>query len=433
MKSSLLEAPVRSELDEALDHPAARPVVEIYKWATELGLRGASAETIFDGYCRNLVVNGIRLLRGHVSTPTLHPQWAGYGYTWRRKTNALNVQVFLRGDTPSEMWLTSPFFNLIDRAQRGERDPQLRRRLEQGPEQRDFPALIEFHAEGATDYFAAISVFGENGDPAQGKGVVYSFTTDAPGGFRDPEIELIQMTLPAVSLALKAHAGHQIATNLLRTYLGDHTASRVHSGSVQRGATEALRAALFYADVRGFTKLTDVTPADQIIDMLDDIFETLIAPMRTRGGHVLKFIGDAVLAIFPFEDGDEAYTCRAALDAAEEAIEALEKRRLERMEAGVPFASVDIALHVGELMYGNFGAVDRLDFTAIGPAVNEVARLEKLCEPLGRKLLMSERFARAAVTCSGRLKALGSFNLRGVSEPKEVFGCAKELSDPVAS
>ncbi len=104
------------------------------------------------------------------------------------------------------------------------------------------------------------------------------------------------------------------------------------------------------------------------------------------------------------------------------------------MTAGLPFASVDIALHVGEVMYGNFGAVDRLDFTAVGPAVNEVARLEKLCEPLGRRLLMSSRFARSAVTeCEGRLKSLGQFTLRGVGEPKEVFGCTKEMADPVAS
>ena len=112
-----------------------------------------------------------------------------------------------------------------------------------GPDQRDFPALVEFHAEGATDYYAAIYVFGENGDPAHGKGVVFSFTTDAPGGFSDFEIELIQSTLPVISLALKAHAGHQIASNLLRTYLGEHTAQRVHTGSILRGATEGLHAA----------------------------------------------------------------------------------------------------------------------------------------------------------------------------------------------
>src|SRR5277367_1299608 len=113
MNTSTLQAPLRTELDVAFDHPAARPVVEIYKWATDLGLRGAGAEPLFDGYCRNLVANGVRLLRGHVSTPTLHPQWSGYGYTWRRKANSLNVQVFLRDGVVSEAFIHSPFNQLI--------------------------------------------------------------------------------------------------------------------------------------------------------------------------------------------------------------------------------------------------------------------------------------------------------------------------------
>ena len=261
-----------------------------------------------------------------------------------------------------------------------------------------------------------------------------SFTTDAPGGFAEGEIELIQATLPALALALKSHAGHEIASNLLRTYLGEHAGQRVHSGSVRRGVAESLQAALLYADVRGFTRLSDILSGAEIMDMLDDIFEAVIAPLRPRGGHVLKFIGDAVLAIFPFEERDEAETCRIALDAAEEALASLSVRGDERRKEGRPFAEVDIALHVGEVLYGNFGAVDRLDFTAIGPAVNEVARLEKLCEPLGRHILMSDRFANAARTpCGARMRSLGTFTLRGVGAPKEVFGCSKEVADPVAT
>jgi adenylate cyclase len=195
-----------------------------------------------------------------------------------------------------------------------------------------------------------------------------------------------------------------------------------------------LQAALLYADVRGFTRLSDILSGAEIMDMLDDIFEAVIAPLRSRGGHVLKFIGDAVLAIFPFGERDEAETCRIALDAAEEALASLSARADERRKEGRPFADVDIALHVGEVLYGNFGAVDRLDFTAIGPAVNEVARLEKLCEPLGRHILMSERFANAARRpCGARMRSLGTFTLRGVGAPKEVFGCSKEVADPVAT
>ena len=161
MNSLAVAAPDWGQESAPLFDPEMRPLAEIYKWLTSAGLRGANAEALFDGYCQRLVWAGVRLLRGHVSTRTLHPQWQGYGFTWRRETNAMHVQMFAHNGAPSEVWLTSPFFHLIERARAGEFDAQIRRRLEEGPEQRDFPALVEFHAEGATDYFAAINTFGE--------------------------------------------------------------------------------------------------------------------------------------------------------------------------------------------------------------------------------------------------------------------------------
>src|SRR5271165_3545065 len=156
--------------------------------------------------------------------------------------------------------------------------------------------------------------------------------------------------------------------------------------------------------------------------MLNDVFEILTAALRPRGGHVLKFIGDAMLATISFDEPDEKAACRRALDAAVEASANLKARNSDRDAAGLPFADVDIALHVGEVLYGNVGAADRLDFTVIGPAVNEVVRMEKLCEPLSRQILFSSRFAEAAGRCDGRLESLGQFQLRGVDEAKEIFG-----------
>jgi adenylate cyclase len=256
--------------------------------------------------------------------------------------------------------------------------------------------------------------------------VVYSFSTDRPGGFADEEVELLRSTLPGLSLAMKAHAGYDIASSLLQTYLGHDAGHRVHNGAVQRGAAHSLHAVLWYADIRGFTRVSDATSGPAIIEMLDDVFETLAAPLRTRGGQVLKFIGDAMLATFSFEKADQAQTCRRALEAAIEAMGALEARNAERVAAGLPIVSVDLALHVGEVLYGNVGAADRLDFTVIGPAVNEVARIEKLCDALGRKLLISDRFVAAGGNCQGRLESLGRYTLRGVGEPKEIFGLVGE-------
>jgi adenylate cyclase len=148
----------------------------------------------------------------------------------------------------------------------------------------------------------------------------------------------------------------------------------------------------------------------------------LTASLRTRGGHVLKFIGDAMLATISFEEAAERVACNRGLEAAVESLEKVELRNLQRRAEGLPFAQVDIALHVGEVLYGNVGAADRLDFTVIGPAVNEVVRMEKLGDMLGRHLLFSSRFAEAAARCDGRLESLGQFKLRGVGEPKEIFG-----------
>ncbi len=406
----------------------AERAAELNAWATEQGLRGAAARELFEGYCRKLGAFGFELLRAYVSTQTLHPQWSGYGYTWRREWQSVREQQFARGPV-SEEWLRSPFYALVQRSAAGEKKAWLRRRLELGPEQRDFPALVDFYQAGGTDYVCLGFRFGETADPSHGTGALYSFTTDRPGGFRDPEIELLHATLPELSLAMKAHAGHDIASGLLRTYLGTDAGSRVHSGAVERGTVDALHSVLWYADLRGFTRISDVSSGAQIVEMLNEAFETLTASLRPRGGHVLKFIGDAMLATISFEKAGEEAACTRGLDAAMEALANVKSRNLERQAAGAPFADVDIALHVGEVLYGNVGAADRLDFTVIGPAVNEVVRMEKLCDALGRHLLFSSRFAESAGRCDGRLESLGHFPLRGVSEPKEIFGLRRPRAD----
>ena len=175
------------------------------------------------------------------------------------------------------------------------------------------------------------------------------------------------------------------------------------------------------ADIRGFTAIADGTPGAEVISLLDEVFEALAAPLRPCGGQVLKFIGDGMLAISPFDDATRDRTCRRALDAAAEAMRAIDRLNAARRKASKPTVAVDLALHLGEVQYGNVGAVDRLDFTVIGPAVNEVARIEALCEPLGRQVLVSAEFA-AAVDANCRLSPLGCHALRGVREMQEIYG-----------
>src|SRR5208337_405130 len=197
--------------------------------------------------------------------------------------------------------------------------------------------------------------------------------------------------------------------------------ARTPAGAIMRGSVTSLRAVIWYADIRGFTPISDAAPGPVIVDLLNDVFEILTASLRPRGGQVLKFIGDAMLATFSFEESNRAETCRRALDATIEAMANIDALNAARAAAGVPVASVDLALHIGEVLYGNVGATDRLDFTVIGPAINEVARIEALCEPLDRAVLVSAEFAAAATDCRSRLEPLGRHALRGVREPKEIF------------
>jgi adenylate cyclase len=412
----------RRTFDDAL----GRRIVDTHIWAVREGLRGAEANALFDGYCQRLVIHGTPLWRAHSAMETLHPQWSGYGITWRRDLNAIAPQQYAHGSLSEADWLASPFYHLIVRAHAHEDNPSMRRRLSEGPDQRDFPVLEEFYDEGATDYVAHLFEFGD-GDRSQRTGVVYSFATDRAGGFSDDDTTLMQATLPALSLAMKAHAGHVIASGLLETYLGADAGRRVHAGSIIRGSLDNLRAVLWYADIRGFTSTSDSEPGPVVVELLNEVFEILTASLRERGGQVLKFIGDAMLATFPFEEADKAETCRRALAAAIEAMRNIEGLNAARTARCAPVVAVDLALHLGEVLYGNVGAIDRLDFTVIGPAINEAARIEALCEPLGRAVLVSADFVAAASDLNGNLKSLGRHSLRGVRESKEIF--ALDLGD----
>ena len=206
---------------QTFDGPLGRRIIDTHIWAVRAGLHGATSYDLFDGYCQRLVFHGLPLWRAHAAMQTLHPRWGGYGYTWRRELNAIQPEQYARSEVGGPEWLRSPMYDLIRRARAGENSPWMRRRLELGPEQRDFLALEEFFAEGATDYYGQLFIFGDRGDPSQGTGVVYSFAVDRRGGFHDDDTSLLQATLPALSLAMKAHASYVIASTLLRTYLGE--------------------------------------------------------------------------------------------------------------------------------------------------------------------------------------------------------------------
>ena len=393
---------------------------ELQLWAVREGLRRAPAAPLFEDFCRRLIGFGVPLWRAFAGMRTLHPQWAGYTYTWRRDHDAVHPTRRERGRAYERDLRDSPYQHLRDAATGPDMPLRLRRRLIDDGAQHDFPVVEQLAIAGATDYVAELIPVGMVSEAFPDSGIGFSFATDHIEGFGENDLKLIQAVLPAVALAIMSDAAHTIAAELLAAYLGADAGRRVHAGVVERGSVESIRAVLWYADIRGFTPLADATPGPVLIEMLDDVFEALTAALRPRGAQVLKFLGDGMLASFAFVDATCTETCGRALDAAAEAMRSIDRFNADRTRTGKPIAVVDLALHVGEVLYGNVGAVDRLDFTVIGPAVNEVARIESLCEPLGRKVLVSAALA-AAVADGKRLEPLGAHVLRGVREPAEIF------------
>ncbi|PDT14237.1 guanylyl cyclase [Rhizobium sp. J15] len=225
---------------------------------------------------------------------------------------------------------------------------------------------------------------------------------------------------------LAALAAREARTALLEAYLGRRSAARVQSGALARGTGETIRAALLCADLRDFTALSQVTEPHAMIAALDAYFDRVAGAVHAFGGEVLKFIGDGVLAIFPVTTGADGRGDHEACEAALRAVAAsragmihLDRMREAEGLAPLPFGA---ALHFGEILWGNIGAADRLDFTAIGPAVNLVSRLEGLCKPLGRSVLIS---GAVAENTEATLAPLGEHALRGIAEPCAVFTLAE--------
>jgi adenylate cyclase len=220
-----------------------------------------------------------------------------------------------------------------------------------------------------------------------------------------------------VAAPLAALAARAALAALLEAYLGRRSAARVHAGALRRGTGETIRAALLYADLRDFTALSEATEPAAMIAALDAWFDRVAGAVHAFGGEVLKFIGDGVLAIFPVT-GAPAEACEAALRALVAARAGMAHLDAVRQSRALPPLPFGAALHLGEILWGNIGAADRLDFTAIGPAVNLVSRLEGLCRPLGRSVLISGAVASETTTL---LVSLGEHMLRGIATPCAVF------------
>jgi len=390
-------------------------VQAISDWLVAQGLHTAGFEEMFAGFCERLAEADIRLWRGFVSMRTLHPSVATIGYVWRPAVG-IQGEALLHDDLESDEVLRSPFRYMIDHDV-----ARLRIALDRPAGGPDFPVLDEFRRAGATDYYATTVGFRFADEAPDRSGVIASWTTDRPGGFTEADIATLDRLLPRLALSLKATLTWQIAGNVLDTYVGPEAGRRILGGRIRRGQAEVIRAVVLFADLRGFTAASDEIPRDDLLATLDAYFECMVAPIVERGGQVLKFIGDGLLAVFDLSGGRRDAVCRSALDAAIDALGRVEALNAARQASGLHILPLQLSLHLGDVFYGNVGARDRQDFTVIGPAVNEASRIEALCGELERNLLISSTFVEAATSCRHRLVPVGFHVLRGVRQPQELF------------
>jgi adenylate cyclase len=261
--------------------------------------------------------------------------------------------------------------------------------------------------------------FGDAGSIGEMDCTFSSFSTDREGGFRDEDIEALRFLVPSLALAIKSISVARIAGTLVETYLGRDAGRRVLAGRIMRGVADRIGAVLWFSDLRDFTRIAEAAPAEQLIPFLNDYAEAIVTAIHAAGGDVMKLIGDGILAIFPVAEPDAA--CRGALVAARDARQRVATLNGRRAEAGLPSTEFYLALHVGEVFYGNIGSVDRLDFTVVGPAVNEVSRIAALCRSVDQPVLLSSAFAEAASSCREQLVSVGRYALRGVARPQDLF------------
>lgn len=387
-----------------------RDLREMMDWLADGARSAPSMEDVLAEFCEQVLSNGIPICRVGFFVLTLHPQIMGQRFLWT--PSGVHVS-----DGSFEVFQTEEFRRSTIRYVIDNRI-SLRRKLEDKNCPIDFPQIPELLAEGATDYLALPLFFG--GEAVHGA----SFATEKPGGFTDKEIAALDLLMPSLTRVIENHTLRRTAGILLETYVGHHAGPRVLAGQIRRGDTAVINAAIWLSDMRGFTELSDRLPPQSLVDLLNRYFDCQVPVIRKHGGEVLKFMGDGLLAIFAISsDGeDERAICEAALAAAREtrsliAASFSAERSCDRS------VSFGLALHVGEVMYGNIGSEGRLDFTCIGPAVNLAARIEKLTGELRRSILASDTFARHF---SSDFNAVGEFRLRGFGSARTVFGLKDE-------
>ncbi|EPE94617.1 adenylate/guanylate cyclase domain-containing protein [Rhizobium grahamii] len=382
--------------------------IDLIEWIIGSGLSGKALEEIVGTLSKRLIKLGFPLVRVSIAMPSIDPLQRGFSVSWS-KYSPVATEVQGHDDAGEDMFVRSPIYYLLS-------NDLLHGRWRLAEDDTSsFPLLRELSDLGATDYVIKLVAF-PGGTALAGVG--FSIAVDGSEGFNDQQVAIIEKIMPALALVCFQIAAMRVATDMLAVYTGARTSGRILSGQTRRGDGTAIYAAILLADLKNFTSLNERWPAERIVAWLNEHFEAVAQSVEQNGGEILKFMGDSLLAIFPADVEDPADACRRALSAATGAMDATVTLNQARYHSDQPEIPIDIVLHVGEVFYGNVGAARRLDFTVVGRAVNEAARIEKLADDVGHSLLASADFVAQCPDCFHKV---GNFALKGVAEPASVF------------
>src|SRR5512134_2205477 len=399
-----------------IEFPAHKPLSDnaLIDWLLTEGVSIPAPSDLVGRLALHMVRIGLPLCRLRITIRTLHPQYLGTSYTWTRGSNEVEEFLPTFEILLTDQYLKSPYAGIFDGA------GGIRRRLDIPGVVLDYPILEDLRDAGATDYVALPLLFSD------GKIAALTLAVNRPGGFTTAELETIYQMLPVLAQVMECHALRCTAKTILETYLGRHSGARVLKGLIKRGDGEDIHAVIWFSDLRGSTRLADRMPRQAFLQLLNDYFECMAGAVLDHGGEVLRFIGDAALAIFPIDSisarpqdcPEHIRACETAIEAARDAVRRVAAINAEREARGDRTIGFGIGLHLGEVLYGNIGTPQRLEFSVVGAAANEAARIEGMTNAQNRSVLISETVAQVA---RQPLVDLGSHALRGVSEPQRLF------------
>lgn len=371
-------------------------------------------EQAFAQLCEGLARAGLPLMQTHLAMQTLHPLLDSVDMTWVRG-RGLELELNEHTATPSEAWLRSPWYWMLCN-----RQPVLRQNLRVADGIDRFPVFEELRNSDATDYLAILTPFGEPETAyARRDGILTAWVTDAPTGFSEQHIAALRSIQPYIGLVAKLSKHDHTARNVVSAYIGENAGRRVLNGQIRLGDVDVIPAVIWYSDLRKSTAMAERMPIDRFLQTINAYFGCAAGAVLENGGEVLRFIGDAVLAVFSVSaQGSPESAARCALDASIEARQRLARLNALRAADSLEPLAFGLGLHVGELLYGNIGVPSRIEFSVIGRAANEVSRLESLTKAVGEPVLVSRAFKDVVDL---RWRSLGRYDIKGVANGMEIF------------